>query len=385
MLKMNEYITVYTPKDYSGHLPQGGIDLDCTLGVNPSPLPKLVLQSLQGINEINQSKIKHYPHDETLREKLALYYKRQGINGIDAENLILGDGSIDLLYNINLLFLGGGKKALGYAPQFTAYTDHVNCIGALYNAYILKRENNYRFEADEYIKKMNTEYALYIIENPNNPTGQVLNLNDVRKIAAKALALDTVLIVDEAYGDYMEIADSALNLINEFPNIIVTRSFSKGMGMAGMRLGYAAVSVQSGILPQIKKTLCPFNCNAIARLLACAMLDSIMDEGGISLIINTNEISECKNKTLASLTKLKAAHTSPRTPIFTLYYPVEDAPGQPPFDLQRFLAEKVRLAAVGCGTYDGLDARAVRIMLPDAKTTNSKLLPMLTLAESLLE
>jgi histidinol-phosphate aminotransferase len=371
MPKINEYISSYTLKDYSGHLPGGVIDLDCTLGVNPEALPESVMEALK---TINAGAVKYYPHDDNFIEKLAAWFRERGIAWLTKENLALGDGSVDLLFNINLLCLAKDKKVLGHAPQFTAYVDHVNCIGAAYRAYRFPQADNYRFSAEGYLAEMDSSCSLFIVENPNNPTGQIIKRGDIEKIAAKAMSLDTVLIVDEAYGDYMEFDNSALHIIKDYPNVIVTRSFSKGFGMAGVRLGYAAASTQSGMLAQLKKLMCPFNCNGVARLLGEAMLESGAD------VLKTNAIQANKQKVLSALGKLKAAETSLRTPIMTLYYDTNDSE----FDLQSFLAEKVRLAAVSCATYDGLDKRAVRLMLPNAADVDGKLLPMLAKAQSLL-
>ncbi|MDR2021425.1 MAG: aminotransferase class I/II-fold pyridoxal phosphate-dependent enzyme [Treponema sp.] len=375
MLKINDYITAYTRKDYGIYTPEYPIDLDCSLGVNQEDLPDTVFTKLRELNRDNQDPIKQYPHDEILLDKLADWYKRRGIDWLKTENLILGCGSFDLLCNMNLLCLAGHKKVLGHAPQFSAYVDHVNCIGAAYCSYTLPRTKNYKFETEGYLGEMNSSCDLFIVENPNNPTGQEIKLKDVQKIAAKAESLHAILVVDEAYGDYMELHNSALNLIPGHPNVVVTRTFSKGFGMAGIRLGYAFISSENDLAVQLKKLEIPFNSNGVARILAGAVIDS----GGDMLKIQ--EIRANKQKILKILTKLKAAVTSERTPIMTLYYDTMDGG----FDLQRFLAEKVHLAAVGCAAYGGLDKRAVRLMLPGTKDVDEKLLPKLISAQNYLD
>ena len=174
----------------------------------------------------------------------------------------------------------------------------------------------------------------------------------------------------------MQTENSAINLVRDFSNVIVTRSFSKGFGMAGIRLGYAAA--HNDILAQLKKLVTPFNCNGVARVLACAMLDSLLNHQ--AAVIKTNEIQTNKQKILKALTKLNAAYTSLRTPIMTLYHKTADTK----FDLQHFLAQNVRLGTVGCAAYAGLDKRAVRLMLPKTADVETKLLVMLARAESLL-
>ncbi|MDR2629896.1 MAG: aminotransferase class I/II-fold pyridoxal phosphate-dependent enzyme, partial [Spirochaetaceae bacterium] len=235
--QLNEYVRMYTLKDYAvGEIPEP-IDLDCSFGINPEDLPPSVMAKLK---TIDQDTIKHYPHDETVLDTIAAYYqsKSPDLAWLNRNFMFLGNGSIDILQNLNLIFLSGGKKVLGHGPQFTAYIDHVACLGAAYEYCAMEKANNYKFEADKYLAKMNEAYNLFIVENPNNPTGQIIDLADIEKIAAKAASMNKILIVDEAYGDYMPLANSAINRIPKYPNIAVTRTFSKGFGMAGLRLGY---------------------------------------------------------------------------------------------------------------------------------------------------
>jgi histidinol-phosphate aminotransferase len=374
MLKINDYIAAYTRKDYGASLPDYPVDLDCSLGVNQNDLPDTVFAKLRELNINNQDPIKQYPHDGILLDKLADWYKRRGMDWLKTEHLILGCGSFGLLCSVNLLCLTRHKKVLGHAPQFSAYVDHVNCIGASYCSYTLPRAGNYKFNTEAYLDEMRSDHDLFIVENPNNPTGQEIKLGDIQKIAARAGSLNTILAVDEAYGDYMEPRNSAINLIPHHPNVVVVRSFSKGFGMAGIRLGYAFVSAENGIAAQLQKLALPFNCSGVARVLA----EAVIDGGGDML--NIREIQANKQKVLSILTKLKAAETSGRTPIMTLYYPS----GDPGFDLHAFLAEQVRLETVGGAAYGGLDKRAVRLMLPRTRDVDEKLLPKLIDAQNRL-
>ncbi|GMO49784.1 MAG: histidinol-phosphate transaminase [Treponemataceae bacterium] len=352
MLKMNQYIVDYVSKDYS-HLPEGKIDLDCSLGVNPEDLPQTVFDALKNIP---QDVIKHYPHNDDAQQKIAEWYRKQGIARLTKENILLGCGSLDLLYNINLLCLTREQKVLGHAPQFTAYIDHVNSIGSVFCYYTFDAAQNYKFDAGAYRSAMSADYSLFVVENPNNPTGQVIDLADIKAVAEKARELGRILLVDEAYGDYMETGNSAINLVPDYPNLAVTRTFSKAFGMAGMRMGYAAISTASEMLSPLKKVQNMFACNGIARALAMAAL-----AGGASPIDSARLIAD--KKTILDIFDgsafFRIAHTSERTPIMTLYY-TRDAN----FDLQAFLLKHENLLTVSCASYDGLGKNAVRIMLP---------------------
>jgi histidinol-phosphate aminotransferase len=371
---VNDYIRTYTLKDYAtGGIPQP-IALDCSLGVNPEDLPPAVTAKLK---TIDQDTIKHYPHDETVLDAIAAYYKNQSpdLAWLNRDYMFLGNGSTDILHNLNVLCLTRGKKVLGHGPQFTAYIDQAACLGAVYEYYAMEKANNYKFEADQYLAHMNDAYSLFIVENPNNPTGQVIELADIEKIAAKAASLHTILIVDEAYGDYMPLANSAINLVPQYPNIVVTRTFSKGFGLAGIRLGYMITSsgAVNDTIKQFKKVEIQFNGNGLARLLAIAFLENH------SNIPNLQQIKADKSAFTAVITKFKLAFTAETVPIMTVYYEGPDRD----FDLQTWLYDTARLWTVSCASYDGLDKNAVRIMLPRTSQIET-LKAMLVKSQSLL-
>jgi histidinol-phosphate aminotransferase len=363
--KMNQYVRDNHLLDYAGNVPSGNVVLDCSLGVNSKKLPDLIFTRLREFNNgpgefDNEGDIKHYPHDESLLQRLTDYFKSKNVTWIEKNNIILGAGSYDILCNINMMCLTRGQSVLGHAPQFTAYVDHVVFSGSIYDYYQMTLEdNNYLFNAIRYIKTMSSEHSLFIVENPNNPTGQIISKSDIAKIARQAMKYNTFLVVDEAYGDYMDISNSAIKLIPENPNIIVTRTFSKGFGMAGMRLGYA-ITANSDIcdtLTQFHKLERPFNCSGIARVLATAMLDSNVD------MIESEEVEKNKTvimKTIGGCKRLKYATTSERTPIITIYYTGD----KEDLDLQKYFLDKVGLLTVNCSTYMGLNSRTVRVMLP---------------------
>ncbi len=373
-INANPYIIGYQPKDYAGNTPPGEVVLDCSLGVSPKPLRDCVFRRLHAFcqpqlsSRGNYEDIKYYPHSDTLKKSLAAWYHKNGVGvgWLTADHFILGNGSYDILCNLNLLCLTNSKRVLGHAPQFTAYVDHVNCSGSVYESYYLDSSKQYAFCASDYLARMCSDYDLFIVENPNNPTGQEIPLSDLRRLAQRARELNRILIVDEAYGEYIPFSESAIQLVNEFPQVIVTRTFSKGWGMAGIRLGYAAASPDSNLLPQLQKLLLPFNCNGLARELANAVLLDVLERSEDPF--DLAQIQEDKQILLGALsgwqehygTGLCAAKTSPSAPITMLYY----KNGPDGFHLQRHLM-KHGLLTVSCETYVGLDSRSVRLMLPD--------------------
>ena len=379
---VNPYLLDYVSKDYAGNMPSGEIKLDCSLGVNANLLGNCIFERLHDfqqktvlytgnvpevINEGDFNDIKYYPHDETLKMALAKWYHEHGvgINWLTSENFILGNGSYDILCNINLMCLTRERAVLGHAPQFTAYIDHVNCSGSRYAAYYLSKESGYTFSIEEYLEQMSDEYEMFIVENPSNPTGQILPLEGIRKIAERAYSLGKVLVIDEAYAEYMPFANSAVNLVTEFPNLIVTRSLSKGWGMAGIRLGYAVMDADGELMKQLQKLVLPFNSNALARALVLTALQSERENaedpfGVKDTARNKRIVLEAVETFNQKYNRhLEIATTYEQTPIMLVYYDRGDAD----FDLQQHFM-KNGLLTVSCGTYVGLGKDSVRVMLP---------------------
>ena len=379
---INPYLLDYVPKDYAGNMPSGEVKLDCSLGVNANLLGNCVFKRLHDfqqktvlytgnvpevIDEGDFNDIKYYPHDDTLKTALAKWYHEHGvgINWLTADNFILGNGSYDILCNINLMCLTRDRAVLGHAPQFTAYIDHVNCSGSRYAAYYLSKESGYTFSVEEYLEQMSDDYEMFIVENPNNPTGQILPLEGIRKIAERAYSLGKVLVIDEAYAEYMPFSNSAVNLVAEFPNLIVTRSLSKGWGMAGIRLGYAVMDADGELMKQLQKLVLPFNSNALARALVLTALQSKLENPADPFGVKDTE----RNKRIVVEAvetfnqkydrHLEIATTYEQTPIMLVYYDYGDGD----FDLQQHFM-KNGLLTVSCGTYVGLGKESVRVMLP---------------------
>ena len=244
--------------------------------------------------------------------------------------------------------------------------DHVCCTGSIYECCYLDRADGYRFHREDYLAKMGPEYGLFIVENPINPTGLPVDLADIGAIARRAEALGKVLVVDEAYAEYLPFPSSAINLIPDHPNLIVTRSFSKGWGMAGVRLGYGVSSTASDLLPQLEKLVLPFNSNGVGRVLAQTALESKFehpeDPFGILPVIRSKRalLEAIRTYNDKYGRELRVAATCESTPILMLYY----EGGGPGFHLQRHLMAQ-GLLTVSCESYVGLAAAGVRLMLPE--------------------
>ena len=172
---------------------------------------------------------------------------------------------------MNTIFSRTGAAVVGICPQFTDYVLSARCHGFDYRPVYLKQEENFQLMPERVVAAIDDAVSLVYLDNPNNPTGQSVPLDAMRMILDKAREVGACVISDEAYGDYLAPEDSAITLVNEYDNLIVMRSFSKGTGLAGMRAAYVAASPE--IIAQIDKVSNPYCINGIGRRLAVAALE----------------------------------------------------------------------------------------------------------------
>ena len=210
--------------------------IDCSLGTNPfieeSMIKKYILECSCEINK--------YPslEYELLKEELLKFWKEHFYNDINKNHIAFGAGTMGILRNISEFLIQEGTKVLGIAPQFPRFISEVELKKGIYEYYNLEKKNNYKFVATDFMIKIDNSYSLISIENPNNPTGQIIDVSDIEKIVRKAKQYNIMVIVDEAYGDYMQLNNSAIRLVGKYDNIMVLRSASKFYGLPNHRVGY---------------------------------------------------------------------------------------------------------------------------------------------------
>jgi len=321
--------------------------LDCSIGENPFGCSPLVRQTLK---EVEHSDIEEYPKQERyskLKEKIAEYWSEVA----NVRHILLGAGSMYVLERINLLFLGEGKKVLGYCPQFTEYIIEARLLGARHECVLLPKEKNFKFDVGVFLEEVNDSFDLIYIDNPNNPTGQTIALKVIEEILRKASREDVAVIVDEAYGEFMEKKESALGLINVYDNLIVVRSFSKGFGLPGLRVGYAVCGDTLGEF--LKKVDVPFSVNGVAAFVAQKALE---DEEFLQSCME--KIGRVKARLIDEfgVNNYIVSETSPVVPIFVVGREEE-------VDLYRSFLRKNVLTTPGSG-FLGLGANFVRIRTP---------------------
>ncbi|KTD25788.1 histidinol-phosphate aminotransferase [Legionella lansingensis] len=200
-----------------------------------------------------------------------LYQKLCEKLGISTDMLILNNGS-DALFSLILttFALYSGKQMVTHEQAFISYHLQAQILGIPFKKIPLL--SNWYPDIDAMIAASQKKTALVFLANPNNPTGILIELKDVKRLLTQVPA-DTIVVLDEAYHEYAyPHGDKAsIELLHQYPNLIITRTFSKAYGLAGLRLGYAISS------PEITKLLLrvtpPFAVNQAALEAANAALD----------------------------------------------------------------------------------------------------------------
>jgi len=344
MPRMNRYISTYNPATYAtGQMPSANM-LDCSLGVNPFGCSPTISKAFECFA---LSGVIAYPHEDTLKDALAHHWAPWAHIGVD--NLVYGNGSMGLLADINRLFLFPGARVFGIVPGFSAYYDDVLMRGTALAGLTLTPDTTEETLIQGVLEGIRREKPdMIYLENPNNPTGFALSLSGVKRVADLAESLDIPLLVDEAYGDYRPNDQSAIALVTKFSVLMVTRTFSKGFGLAGLRIGYAVAS--AGIAENLKKISCIFNANTLGR--AAAKL-ALCDTAFVHQTIKA--VHTGKAMIMGALKNISHYPTSETTPIMTLNT------GR---DVNLFEHLKAfGIFAVPGESFESLDKRCVRLIL----------------------
>lgn len=321
--------------------------IDCALGTNPYGYPQIIDEA---VNLLGNIPIDKYPDPlyKELKRKIADYWRE--VAHIKEPNIKVGNGSIGILEKLNKVFVDKGSRVLGYCPQFPDFMTDVECNGGTYQYIALKPRNNFKFDCDEMVSAMNRDHRLVYIDNPNNPTGQVIPISIVEHIVKQAEKMGICVVVDEAYGDFMDKENSAICLINKYNNLVVLRSFSKGFGLAGIRVGYMVTGEL--IANYYSKVDSPFTVTAYGKYLAKLALEDREFAGYCR-----KRIKDAKQKIIKCCTKMRVLETDPEVPIMTLVHPDKDV------DLYEEFAKYGVLTESG-EDFMGLGKNYVRFRIP---------------------
>ena len=227
---------------------RNGLNLDLNenlAGCSPRVLARLRKLSVEDLSR--------YPHRE-LGERLVAQFL-----GVAPEQVLLTNGADDALTALFATYLSVGSELILADPTFVMYPLLGTAFGA--NLVQVPARGDFSLPADDFLSRISPRTRIIAIANPNNPTGAVASAPDLVRIVKAAP--DAAVLIDEAYFDFY--GQTMLPEVGHYPNLFVTRTFSKAYGLAGLRLG--ALVGPAEHVDYIRRFWPPFNVNAVA--LAC--------------------------------------------------------------------------------------------------------------------
>ena len=205
----------------------------------------------------------HYPNSlrpfELIDQLADLYH-------LPPEMVVVNSGSASLIKMIMEAVLGPGDRMMMLSPTFLLYRRNAALLGAELHEVAATPESDFALPIDELVVGARTNEAkLIALCAPNNPTGTVYSIDEVRRLVDESGAL---VVVDEAYVEFSD-ADMR-SLVDEFENVILLRTFSKAYGMAGMRVGYALAP--QALARELDKNVSPFPISTFSETVALTAL-----------------------------------------------------------------------------------------------------------------
>lgn len=213
------------------------------------------------------------------------YYLRKALSeqlSVEMDNIILGNGSNELIDIAVRTYMRPGDEAVMAHPSFVVYSMSVQAMGC---TPILIPLKDYRHDLEAMLKAVNERTRILFIANPNNPTGTINNKKEFDHLM-EDIPEGVLVIVDEAYYEYVTDPDYAdsMKWFRDGKDILILRTFSKIHGLAGLRIGYGIAS--QDIIIEMNRLRPPFNTNSLGQIAALAAL---ADEEHISRSREINE------------------------------------------------------------------------------------------------
>lgn len=175
------------------------------------------------------------------------------VYGLDTDRIICGVGSDEVLQFVTQAYAGVGDEIITTEHGFSMYPILAKMVGA---KPVEVKEKERRIDVDAILAAVTKRTRIVFIANPANPTGTYLEQDEVRRLA-KGLPSSVLLVHDGAYTEFVEESDGGAALVDDFPNVIMTRTFSKIYGLGGLRIGWGYA--QREVIEVLNRIRQPFN------------------------------------------------------------------------------------------------------------------------------
>ncbi|WP_164731039.1 histidinol-phosphate transaminase [Anoxybacter fermentans] len=229
---------------------------------SPYPLPYELREEMA--QKFIKLELNRYPDAScyALRQKIADYLGK----GVSPEQILLGNGSDEVLQFLVQTFVRPGDRVLALAPTFSMYKIFTELSGGVYVSLHLNSDGS--LDLEQFWKAVKITYPRMVFFcSPNNPTGTRIPLETIGEIAER---FEGILVVDEAYGEFCQ--GSMISMLDKYPNLAVTRTFSKAFGLAGVRLGYLVAN--RDFIREVSKVVPPYHLNSISQMVGETILEN---------------------------------------------------------------------------------------------------------------
>ena len=237
-------------------------------------------------------KVNYYPDNDCMELRMELSEMLK----IDKNNLLFGNGSSEIISLIVKSFIEKEDKVITPVPTFLPYITESKIAGAIVEEVNLTLD--YKIDLDTILERIDNRTKLIFIVNPHNPTGTLLEKDELKNFMTK-VPKDILVVLDEAYIEYADISKKmdAREFISQFDNLCIIRTFSKAYGLAGARIGYLISNPE--IVTIIEKAKLPVNLSSLSEKLA---LEVLRDKKYLKKTIEKNEFE--RNLLYKKLTNL---------------------------------------------------------------------------------
>ena len=195
------------------------------LDQNPDGLPKWIFE--EAMRKITPQYLSLYP------EEIKFTTKYANLLGLKYENVTLTDGSVVAMGYVIKVFGEPGKTLLCVTPTFGMYKVYADM--AQMNTEMIHYESNYTFDINKLIQKIDSNTGIVSLVNPSMPIGNVYSDKEIKSVVEKAKSVNALVIIDEAYHYFYD--KHSLELIKQYDNVVILRTFSKMLSMPGLRMG----------------------------------------------------------------------------------------------------------------------------------------------------
>lgn len=231
------------------------------LNTNENPYPPSP-RVIEAIKEAADERLRLYPDPDCseLRQTIAEYYK------LKKEQVFVGNGSDEVLAFAFMAFFNPGKPILFPDITYSFYPVYADLFRMDYKT--VELDDNFNIPEEKFFQ----DNGGIIISNPKSPTAQYMDISSIKEILEKNI--DRVVIIDEAYIDYG--GESAVNMIDKYPNLLVVQTLSKSRSLAGLRIGFAMG--QKDLIEALERIKNSFNSYTLDRIALIAAAEAFKDE-----------------------------------------------------------------------------------------------------------